>query len=89
MAVLQLQTIPTSYNVVLELAYPAAGTIDQLSLGRRLHLNAFVDSVLRAIYGVSAAAAIGTEPRRKVAFLSFSPDVCAALNWKQPNCESF
>ncbi|KAJ2933452.1 hypothetical protein H1R20_g3630, partial [Candolleomyces eurysporus] len=83
-----LMTIPTSYDVVLELAYPAAGTIDQLNLGRRLNLNAFVDSVLRAKYGVSAAA-IGTESRRKVAFLSFSPDVCAALNWKQPNYPVF
>lgn len=27
--------------------------------------------------------------RRKVIFTSFSADACAAVNWKQPNCESF
>lgn len=82
-----LRTVPTSYNLVLELAYPATGTINELNLGRRLNLNAYADSVLRTIYGVSAA--IGTESRRKVAFSSFSPDVCAALNWKQPNYPVF
>jgi len=68
----------------LELAYPATSTIQELNLGRRLDLNAYIDAVLRNIYGISAT--IGTDLRRKFAFLSFSPDVCAALNWKQPNC---
>lgn len=83
-----LKTVPTSYSIVLELAYPATGTIEQLNLGRRLHLNSYVDAVLRTIYGVSAG--IGTaDLSRKVAFLSFAPDVCAAVNWKQPNYPVF
>lgn len=83
-----LKSVPTSYNVVLELAYPATGTIEQLNLGRRLNLNAYVDSILRTIYGVSAVIGL-PDARRKVAFLSFAPDVCAAVNWKQPNYPVF
>lgn len=83
-----LKTLPASFNLVLELAYPAQGTVQQLSLGRRLDLNSFVDAVLRTIYGVSATVGT-TQPRRKVAFLSFAPDVCSSLNWKQPNYPVF
>ncbi|KAG2013350.1 ankyrin repeat domain-containing protein 50 [Coprinopsis cinerea AmutBmut pab1-1] len=83
-----LKSLPASFNLALELAYPTQGTVQQLHLGRRLHLNDFVDAVLRTIYGVSTAAGT-TQPRRKVAFLSFAPDVCSALNWKQPNYPVF
>jgi CDK inhibitor PHO81 len=28
-----------------------------------------------------------SQSRRKIVFTSFSPNVCTALNWKQPNCK--
>ncbi|CAK5276058.1 unnamed protein product [Mycena citricolor] len=69
-----LQTLPPTLGVNLELAYPRAQT--------RLHLNDFVDSVLRTTYHNPAS-------RRRYVFTSFSPDVCAAVNWKQPNYPIF
>ncbi|KAG6831882.1 hypothetical protein H0H92_006999 [Tricholoma furcatifolium] len=61
-----LKLLPVGIDICLELAYPSRLTLKRLSLGHRLDLNDFVDSVLRNIYGPYA--------RRKIAFASFSPD---------------
>jgi len=79
---MNMQALPTSMGVCLELAYPTPRIRDRFSLRHRLPLNAFTDAVLRTVYHASAAP----EGRRKIIFASFSPDVCAAVNWKQPNC---
>ncbi|KAJ6516210.1 cyclin-dependent protein kinase inhibitor [Mycena sanguinolenta] len=80
-----LKILPATLGVSLELAYPQRGVRAQ-SLGYPLQLNSFVDSVLRSIYSISGSVQ-GT--RRRIVFTSFSPDVCAALNWKQPNYPVF
>jgi len=63
-------------------------------MGRGHNLNTFVDSVLSKVYSTLAALQQCTRtgkdlPRRKLVFSSFAPDVCAALNWKQPNCAGY
>ena len=58
-------------------------TIHRIS---QLDLNDAANSVLRTVYDTSALE--GQMGRRPVVFTSFAPDVCAALNWKQPNCTS-
>jgi CDK inhibitor PHO81 len=45
-------------------------------------VNTFTDSVLRTVYNT-----LGGAGRRRITMASFSPDICAALNWKQPNCK--
>ncbi|KAK7061450.1 ankyrin repeat protein nuc-2 [Favolaschia claudopus] len=77
-----LKSLPISLGVSLELADPHRAAQAQ-SLGYRLQLNSFVDSVLRTIYSASGSVYGG---RRRIVFTSFSPDICTALNWKQPNC---
>lgn len=69
----------------VELAYPTASILEQRCLGHQVDLNDAVNAVLRTIYDITAQE--GHIGRRNVVFTSFSPDVCAALNWKQPNCE--
>ncbi|KAI0032031.1 hypothetical protein K488DRAFT_50830, partial [Vararia minispora EC-137] len=68
-----LATLPGSMWLCLELV---------CSLTRNSPLNASVDSVLRTVYHTITPA----DGRRKIIFTSFSPDVCMAINWKQPNC---
>ncbi|KAJ7233137.1 cyclin-dependent protein kinase inhibitor [Mycena haematopus] len=80
-----LKILPTSLGVSLELAYPQREVRAQ-ALRYRLQLNSFVDSVLRTIYSTSGSV---HGARRRIVFTSFSPDVCAALNWKQPNYPVF
>ncbi|KAF7301526.1 Cyclin-dependent protein kinase inhibitor [Mycena indigotica] len=75
-----LKMLPPTLGICMELAYPQRSVRAQTA-GYRLQLNTFVDSVLRTIYGPL--------PRRRIVFTSFSPDVCSAINWKQPNYPVF
>ncbi|KAG5644565.1 hypothetical protein DXG03_008139 [Asterophora parasitica] len=83
-----LELLPVGVNICLELAYPSRTTRRRVSLGHRMDLNDFVDSVLRNIYHTPASFD-APYAHRKIAFASFSPDVCSVLNWKQPNYPVF
>ena len=76
--------LPLDIDTAFDLAYPSRATRASLSM-RRLDLNNFVDSVLQTIFNISDLLET-PDTRRKVTFISFSSDVCSALNWKQPNC---
>lgn len=71
-------------NVLFDLAYPSKTIWPSTNL-HRLNLNDFVHSVLQTIFDASGLLNANF-PRRKITFTSFCPDVCSALNWKQPNC---
>lgn len=91
------QILPLDLGLSIELAYPSPALCAQLYLSRTHDLNTFVDCVLSTVYNSLAGPTnsgpeerrhTGNEPqRRKLVFSSFAPDVCAALNWKQPNCK--
>lgn len=79
-----VKLIPPAFGLCLELAYEPPISRDRASLRTQLNLNLVVDSLLRTIYQLSPEY---SSERRRIVFTSFSPDTCAALNWKQPNCE--
>jgi CDK inhibitor PHO81 len=79
-----MKLLPTTVGFTLELAYSPLSTVK--GHPHRVDLNQFVDAVLRTIYSTSASLG-GLYARRKIVFVSFYPDICVALNWKQPNCE--
>ncbi|TCD67694.1 hypothetical protein EIP91_012060 [Steccherinum ochraceum] len=80
-----LQILPQTVGICLEIAYPPTSIRQRRSLRHQLDLNVMVDAVLRTIYTQDPTHS----GRRNVVFTSFSPDVCAALNWKQPNYPVF
>jgi hypothetical protein len=86
------QTVPASMGLCLELAYPITSrsesrdSRDSAPFRHRLPLNSFIDSILRTVYHASAPPPDGHGVRRQIIFTSSSPDACAAVNWKQPNC---
>ncbi|KAJ8522978.1 hypothetical protein ONZ45_g506 [Pleurotus djamor] len=80
-----LHVVAVDTGMSLELAYPSQRISQRLGPSNRLQLNSFVDSVLRTVYRASS----GSHGRRRIVFSSFSPDVCSALNWKQPNYPVF
>ncbi|RDX55713.1 hypothetical protein OH76DRAFT_764359 [Lentinus brumalis] len=82
-----LRTVPAAFGICLELAYAPTRVRQRHSLRHQLDLNDVVNSVLRTVYDTSALE--GHIGRRPVVFTSFAPDVCAALNWKQPNYPVF
>jgi len=78
--------IPASIGLCIELAYAPTAVRDRLSLRSELDLNDIVDSLLRTIYQKFPDH---VSERRRIVFTSFSPDLCTALNWKQPNYPVF
>ncbi|KAJ2966297.1 hypothetical protein NUW54_g13850 [Trametes sanguinea] len=70
-----------------EIAYAPLRVRRRHSLRHQLDLNDVANSVLRIIYDTSSLE--GQMARRPVVFTSFTPDICAALNWKQPNYPVF
>ncbi|WFC98330.1 phosphate system positive regulatory protein pho81 [Malassezia yamatoensis] len=72
-----LSTVPLSIGLTLEVQMDA-----QPSVQKRLSVNECVDATLHAVY---EAADRNREQSRKLFFSSAAPDVCVALNWKQPN----
>ncbi|KAF5370035.1 hypothetical protein D9758_001345 [Tetrapyrgos nigripes] len=83
-----LKTLPANIGICLEILYPSRKTRERLHLSRRLDLNQVVDSVLKTIYQTSMSPDTRIT-RRRIIFTSSCPDVCAALNWKQPNYPVF
>ncbi|KAG8888011.1 ubiquitin-protein ligase peroxin 12 [Tulasnella sp. 332] len=88
-----LHLLPPSMGICLELAFPDISARRQFNLGRGHRLNSFVDAVLRTVFAVSSTTPSGRQAfsigRRKIVFSSFEPNVCTALNWKQPNYPVF
>ncbi|KAJ6627519.1 cyclin-dependent protein kinase inhibitor [Mycena sp. CBHHK59/15] len=70
------------------ISLPQRTVITKQPPGRQAQLNSFVNSVLRTIYQTSGTLG-GPVARRRIVFTSFSPDVCSAVNWKQPNYPVF
>ncbi|KAF9534972.1 cyclin-dependent protein kinase inhibitor [Crepidotus variabilis] len=82
-----MRTLPIDVNLVFDIAFPSNETRSSIKLTRQ-DLNSVVDAVLKKIFEVNDA--LETQfLRRKITFLSFSPDICSALNWKQPNYPVF
>ncbi|OSD04331.1 cyclin-dependent protein kinase inhibitor [Trametes coccinea BRFM310] len=82
-----LRLVPASYGICIEIAYAPLRVRRRHSLRHQLDLNDVANSVLRIVYDTSSLE--GQMARRPVVFTSFTPDICAALNWKQPNYPVF
>ena len=90
---LSIQALPKGLGVCLNLAYPTDNIRRRHSLGRSLPLNLFVDVILAVVWNgtpprspTSKSTRASTPQSRKLVFTSSVPDVCVAVNWKQPNC---
>lgn len=73
-------------GLTLEVALSPINRATNQYIRHRLDPDVCVDNILRTIRQTSPSLG-GALARRRIAFTSFSPQVCTALNWKQPNCE--
>lgn len=77
-------------GICLELAFPNQAIRRRHNLGRTHKLNSFVDAVLHRVFQGLSSPSGRQQPsvtgRRKIVFSSFEPNICTAINWKQPNC---
>ncbi|KAH7100602.1 hypothetical protein BKA62DRAFT_639662 [Auriculariales sp. MPI-PUGE-AT-0066] len=78
-----LEVLPASIGLLVELAFTDPRE-------RQQSINSGVDAVLLTLYGCTTSTSVSEGiRRRKIAFVSRSPDICAAVNWKQPNYPVF
>uniref|UniRef100_A0A0D2Y4G5 Ankyrin repeat protein nuc-2 n=1 Tax=Fusarium oxysporum (strain Fo5176) TaxID=660025 RepID=A0A0D2Y4G5_FUSOF len=77
-------------HVNLQVLYPTPEEEKAFSLGPALDVNVFVDSILNIVFEhARTQRAQAPDVVRSIVFSSFSPRLCTALNWKQPNFPVF
>jgi CDK inhibitor PHO81 len=85
-----LATLVLDIHVVIQVLYPSAAEEQSLGLGPSLNINDFADAILRDVFDHARSVRQQKTPdfMRSIVFASQNPDICTALNWKQPNCKS-
>ena len=84
-----LACLPTSINLDLNVMYPTAAEERALGLGPTLNINNFADAILKEVFEhARTAREKNPDFMRSIVFTSYNPDICVALNWKQPNCNN-
>ena len=83
-----LENISTEVHFDLKVLYPRPAEEDTLGLSSALNINDFADAILNVVFDhARATKERSPDSMRSIVFSSYNPDVCAALNWKQPNCK--
>ncbi|KAJ5081433.1 hypothetical protein NUU61_009697 [Penicillium alfredii] len=81
-----LRQLPIDLNVNLSILYPSAVEERALDMTSLADVNTFADAILTEVFD-HARVARDKNPdfMRSVVFTSYNPNICTALNWKQPN----
>ncbi|KAI8986544.1 Glycerophosphoryl diester phosphodiesterase family-domain-containing protein [Pilobolus umbonatus] len=77
-----LRSVPKSTGFNIEVKYPMIDEAEQDELTQFQELNIYVDTILECVYD-------NVEEDRHIIFSSFHPEICLALNLKQPNYPVF
>ena len=83
-----LAHLPTSIHVALQVLFPTIAQERNLGLSPSPNINNYADVILKVVFQ-HARATKEKDPdfMRSIVFTSYNPDICTALNWKQPNCQ--
>ena len=81
-----LETLPSHVHVDIHVLYPNAPEEQGLGLGPALNVNNFADAILKEVFDHARQLRERKFDMRSMIFSSYNPDICTALNWKQPNC---
>ncbi|KAI8641761.1 Glycerophosphoryl diester phosphodiesterase family-domain-containing protein [Parasitella parasitica] len=77
-----LKSVPKSAGFNIEVKYPMIDEAEQDELTQFQELNIYVDTILECVYN-------NVQHDRHIIFSSFHPEICLALNLKQPNYPVF
>ena len=83
-----LQQLHVDINVNLSVLYPSATEEQTLNMTSLADVNSFADAILTEVFDhARVTREKNPDFMRSVVFTSYNPNVCIALNWKQPNCK--
>ncbi|EEH37064.2 ankyrin repeat protein nuc-2 [Paracoccidioides lutzii Pb01] len=81
-----LQHLPTNIHIDLCILYPSPAEEVKLGLGPLMDINTVADAILTEVFHHARVSKESTPDfMRSVVFTSYNPNICTALNWKQPN----
>lgn len=81
-----LATLPANINLNLKLLYPSPAEEKALGIFQSIDINSFADIVLTEVFDhARALRSRNVDLVRSIVFSSWSPAICTAINWKQPN----
>ncbi|KAI9701309.1 MAG: phosphate system positive regulatory protein pho81 [Bogoriella megaspora] len=81
-----LALIPAHVHTEIHALYPTKSQEESLGLGSTPNINDVADALLKIVFEHARRLRQTSENAvRSVVFSSFNPDLCTALNWKQPN----
>lgn len=81
-----LAVLPHNINLNIRILYPSLEDKIRLGLSLRININSFTDIILTEVFNhARALKEHSPELTRSIVFSSDNPNLCSALNWKQPN----
>ena len=81
-----LTALPQHVSVNLQILYPSSIEEAAMHLGHTVDINTFSDAILRVVFDhARTSKSTNTDFMRSIVFTSINPNICSALNWKQPN----
>ncbi|KAJ5113557.1 hypothetical protein N7456_002091, partial [Penicillium angulare] len=81
-----LQVLPIGLNVNISVIYPSSTEERSLDLTSLADVNTFADAILTDVFHhARESREKNPDFMRSVVFTSYNPNICTALNWKQPN----
>lgn len=81
--------LPTSIHIDIQVLFPTEAQERAGGLRPSPNINNYADAILKQVFDhARATKEQNPDFMRSIVFSSYNPDICTALNWKQPNCES-
>lgn len=83
-----LRYLPTNINIDVQVLFPTVAQERAFGLSPSPNINNYADVILKEVFD-HARVTRDQSPDvvRSLVFTSYNPDICTALNWKQPNCK--
>jgi CDK inhibitor PHO81 len=81
-----LAAVPAQLNLNLHILYPTDHEDVKLGIHSNIDINTFADAILTEVFNhARALRSQAPDLNRSIVFSSYNPNICTALNWKQPN----
>ena len=82
-----LASLLTNIHVDIQVLFPTIAQERAFGLSPSQNINNYADTILKDVFDhARATKEQNPDFMRSIVFTSYNPDICTALNWKQPNC---
>ncbi|KAL8775623.1 MAG: hypothetical protein Q9209_000119 [Squamulea sp. 1 TL-2023] len=81
-----LRYLPATIHVNVQVLFPTSAQERAFDLSPSPNINSYADAILKDVFDhARSTREHAPDSMRSIVFTSYNPDICTALNWKQPN----